>query len=279
MTLREDSPRRGLNPYQQLIALEQKKIGGRNTTADDDAYRDLVDVLRQCNDDPGIVQNLMEAANILNSEGAAYALRETPLVDVGNRIRSLIRDIVAEAPSSINKYKTHNKHETEDRYSLKSQALPLALAGSTDRYDIDLLCRAALFRRTSSPIHDGDGTFRINAVRALAEIKSERVQETLFSMLCSPEIEPDLRMQVSLALNRNPPKDLYQRAASILSHGRRRAIRSIARLNGCGAFRSTWDSLFRTSRYDRVLVALDSITLGRKEGYVPEQFKNPPSST
>jgi len=249
----KDPRERPLNPYEVLSHYEKKRRQGRFTDKDRLAYRDLVEMFRKLNDQDQTATSLLIGAQRKGSEGSAVALQKTPVTKVQRRLRKLVHNILDEDP------KTVEHSEGNFGHILQSPVLPLALASSDEPTDVELLCRAVCFRRQSSPEHDGDERFRENAAEALGTFDDDRARETLFSLLCSRRIEPDLHGAVLKALRSQKCPDIRRQCSELRALPKRKAVKHLARLSGCGVIRSQLDSLFHQSKYDRVFAAMGSL--------------------
>lgn len=237
-----------MNPLVVLSHYERHRERKPLTVEQLHAYKELIEMFRKLNDEEPIARSLFVKVEKLASEGAAIALQNTPVPKVQRRIRELFHNILTEDPDTIKK--------------ARALGLPLALANSNDPNDIELLCRAACFRRQRSPIHQDDDRFRKNAVKALGTFDADPARETLFMLLCSPRIEPDLRLAVDGALQSQLCPSIRRRCSDLRALPRRSAVKQLARLNGSGFLRSYLDSLFHLSEYDSVFSSLEMLTLG-----------------
>ena len=246
-----------LNPLVVLSYYERCQERKPLTDEQRQAYEELIEMFRKLNDDESIARSLLIKVELMASEGAAIALQNTPVSKVQRRIRELLHNILIEDPDTIKESRVDLEN-----HRLRGMGLPLTLANSNDPSDIELLCRAACFRRQRSPIHKDDDRFRKHAVNVLGTFDADLARETLFMLLCSPRIEPDLRSAVVEALQSQLCPSIRRRCSDLRTLPRRAAVKQLARLSGSGFFRSHLDSLFHRSDYDSVFSSLEMLTLG-----------------
>ena len=230
-------PSRG--PALLLVDFEYAKRHGGLDRVDEERYTELIEVLHKMSDaDQGrITEGLFTLAYVMNSPGAARALR-------GLRIPHRRREVIA----SLEMYP-----KDPDGKAQASNNLPLVLSGTSDPTDIKLLAKCTQFKRPDGSRTAEDIVFCTNAIEALKTIRSPIAEEALLVAVASDN--EVVSTAATLALLPHCSNETRALCRELLALPKREAIKRLVKMEGKGGFAALQQSLFNSSRYDRLFAA------------------------
>lgn len=207
---------------------------------------------------------LLDMAENGGSEGAARAIQSTLHFSLPEAIRNAINKYMNEhtVPVSSDEPRVA-AYCTEVRFigvrKLLHPVIPLALGKSTDPEDIDLLGRAARWKRDTDYFAREDDDFRGYAAEALLRTPSkEAVHEVLCLLVESEDASGKSPIQLRLPWAKCPSKAVAEECRRLLSLGKSQTVYCIARdYEKMNPISAAFAALFHRKRYSCVLTALD----------------------